>query len=230
MKSRRIDGATTLDLREAAIKEFNSPTSGECCCVDTTSPHSTAAAQLASVLAMHGLFGRQGVWRRQRKRVGTCCSCVSAGAQRTCVRHTATGLFLSPVVRAPVLQTCSSSCCPSVRPGVASTCSRPTPSSYMTLTPTPRTRNRPLPAATALARPRRCATGMHKAAVLCLGCSDGHKQHNQSYVWFGVLLAWLGQPSFSDCLQPRTCDQRLKRGHCVFVCCAGACAAPGGRR
>lgn len=29
MKSRRIDGATTLDNREAAIKEFNSPDSGE---------------------------------------------------------------------------------------------------------------------------------------------------------------------------------------------------------
>lgn len=41
MKSRRIDGATTLDLREAAIKEFNSPTSGECWCVDATWPHST---------------------------------------------------------------------------------------------------------------------------------------------------------------------------------------------
>lgn len=29
MKSRRIDGATTLDNREAAIKEFNSPDSGD---------------------------------------------------------------------------------------------------------------------------------------------------------------------------------------------------------
>jgi len=29
MKSRRIDGATSLDLREAAIKEFNKPDSGE---------------------------------------------------------------------------------------------------------------------------------------------------------------------------------------------------------
>jgi hypothetical protein len=32
MKSRRIDGSTTLDLREAAIKEFNNPTSGGWCC------------------------------------------------------------------------------------------------------------------------------------------------------------------------------------------------------
>ena len=30
MKSRRIDGSTTLDMREAAIKEFNNPDSGEC--------------------------------------------------------------------------------------------------------------------------------------------------------------------------------------------------------
>lgn len=29
MKSRRIDGSTTLDMREQAIKEFNSPDSGE---------------------------------------------------------------------------------------------------------------------------------------------------------------------------------------------------------
>lgn len=35
MKSRRIDGATTLDNREAAIKEFNSPDSGEATCYGT---------------------------------------------------------------------------------------------------------------------------------------------------------------------------------------------------
>lgn len=32
MKSRRIDGSTTLDMREQAIKEFNSPDSGEWVC------------------------------------------------------------------------------------------------------------------------------------------------------------------------------------------------------
>jgi hypothetical protein len=36
MQSRRIDGSTTLDMREAAIKEFNSPDTGEHTVTSTT--------------------------------------------------------------------------------------------------------------------------------------------------------------------------------------------------